>query len=101
VFIPQGTFQMGCVPGDGQCENDEKPRHAVTLTKGFWLGRTEVTVAAYGRYVAASGTTMPKSPTFNTGWSKPAQPIVNVTWSDEPSPSYGEGPGSPVARIRG
>jgi formylglycine-generating enzyme required for sulfatase activity len=47
VWIPSGTFQMGCSAGDRQCYDDEKPSHRVTITKGFWLGQTPVTHAAY------------------------------------------------------
>jgi formylglycine-generating enzyme required for sulfatase activity len=47
VWIPPGTFTMGCSPGDRECSDDEKPAHRVTITKGFWIGRTEVTQAAY------------------------------------------------------
>ena len=82
VFLPEGTFQMGCVPRDTRCDSDEKPRHTVTLTRGFWLGKTEVTVEAYGRFVAGTRTTMPKAPSFNVGWAKRNQPIVDVAWSD-------------------
>jgi formylglycine-generating enzyme required for sulfatase activity len=52
VWIPPGTFQMGCSPGDSECGGDdspEKPAHTVTITKGFWMGQTEVTQAAYQR----------------------------------------------------
>jgi formylglycine-generating enzyme required for sulfatase activity len=49
VWIPPGTFQMGCSPGDGECYDDEKPAHQVTITKGFWLGQTPVTQQAYQR----------------------------------------------------
>jgi formylglycine-generating enzyme required for sulfatase activity len=42
---------MGCSPGDSECHDDEKPAHRVTITKGFWLGQTEVTQAAYQRVV--------------------------------------------------
>jgi formylglycine-generating enzyme required for sulfatase activity len=38
---------MGCSPGDSECDDEEKPAHRVTITKGFWIGRTEVTQAAY------------------------------------------------------
>ena len=49
VWIPPGTFQMGCSPGDGECYDDEKPAHQVTITRGFWLGQTPVTQQAYQR----------------------------------------------------
>ena len=49
VWIPPGTFTMGCSPGDNECNDWEKPAHQVTITKGFWLGQTDVTQAAYQR----------------------------------------------------
>ena len=42
VWIPPGSFQMGCVPGDPECGDDEGPRHPVTLSRGYRLGQTEV-----------------------------------------------------------
>jgi formylglycine-generating enzyme required for sulfatase activity len=82
VWIPPGTFQMGCSPGDKECGRDEKPAHRVTITKGFWVGQTEVTVGAYKRFTAASGRHMPRAPSFNSGWANEDMPIVNVTWND-------------------
>jgi formylglycine-generating enzyme required for sulfatase activity len=49
LWIPPGRFQMGCSPGDSECYDDEKPAHEVTITRGFWLGRTPVTQQAYQR----------------------------------------------------
>jgi formylglycine-generating enzyme required for sulfatase activity len=46
VWIPPGTFMMGCSPGDDECQPEEKPAHQVTLTRGFWIGQTLVTQAA-------------------------------------------------------
>lgn len=51
VWIPPGKFTMGCSPGDSECYGNERPAHQVTITKGFWLGQTEVTQAAYQRVV--------------------------------------------------
>ncbi len=82
VWIPAGTFQMGCSPGDSECGGDEKPVHQVTITKGFWIGQTDVTVGAYKRFAAATGRQMPDAPSFNNGWANENMPIVNVTWDD-------------------
>ena len=49
VWIPPVTFQMGCSSGDSECSAEEKPPHQVTITKGFWMGQTEVTQEAYQR----------------------------------------------------
>ena len=43
--IPSGAFCMGSE--DDYADFDEDPVHAVTLTHGFWIGRTEVTQAQW------------------------------------------------------
>jgi len=80
--IPPGTFMMGCSPDETHCNDDEKPPHPVTITKGFWLGQTEVTVAAYKRFAGSKGAQMPTQPVFNEGWKKPDMPIVNINWEE-------------------
>ncbi len=82
VWIPPGTFVMGCSPGDGEGYVQESPPHQVAITKGFWMGQTQVTVAAYRRFAAATGRQMPVTPVFNTGWANREMPIVNVTWEE-------------------
>lgn len=96
VWIPAGSFAMGCSPGDSECDADEKPSHQVTISKGFWLGQTVVTVAAYKKFIestkgqksgeaefggTASGQ-MPKAPLYNAGWTKLELPMADVTWND-------------------
>jgi serine/threonine-protein kinase len=88
VWIPPGTFMMGCSPADNECADNEKPPHQVTITKGFWLGQTEVTVGAYKRFAEATGRQMPPEPLsfswrpLNSLWRDEAMPIVKVTWDD-------------------
>ncbi len=83
VWIPPGKFQMGCIPEDSQATGREKPRHWVEITRGFWLSRTPVTVAAYAGSVGPTGRKkMPDYPSFNPGWSKTDHPMVNVSWDD-------------------
>jgi formylglycine-generating enzyme required for sulfatase activity len=82
MWIPPGSFQMGCSPGDTECEDDEKPPHQVTITKGFWLGQTEVTVGAYKRFAIAAGKAMPPAPAFNPAWRNEQMPMVNVSWDN-------------------
>jgi formylglycine-generating enzyme required for sulfatase activity len=84
AWIPPSSFEMGCSPGDSECcDTDEfakqyaltpigpvlqegskfiwgeKPRHQVEITKGFWLGQTEGTVAAYIHFAGATREAMP------------------------------------------
>jgi formylglycine-generating enzyme required for sulfatase activity len=85
VWVLPGTFLMGCSPGDSECVDDETPAHQVTITKGFWIGQTLVTVAAYKRYTQATGKPMPAEPALmgrplNPGWKDEAQPITDVNW---------------------
>src|SRR5262249_37068391 len=85
VYVPPGSFIMGCSPGDGECNPGERPPHQVTISKGFWIGETEVTVTAYKRYASENGKVMPPEPVangraLNPGWAQTDQPISNVTW---------------------
>ena len=79
VRIPAGAFEMGCVPQDAECQNDERPRHPVTITTPFELMATEVTVAQYLTFARATGHRLPRQPSFRqTG----RHPIVHVDWHD-------------------
>ena len=82
VWVPAGTFMMGCAPSDKECEERELPRHPVTISRGFWMGRTEVTVESYGRFIHASDNIMPPAPESNPEWNSKDHPIVNVTWDE-------------------
>ncbi|MGA3212062.1 MAG: formylglycine-generating enzyme family protein [Terriglobales bacterium] len=55
VWIPQGSFQMGASPGCSVCDpDDERPPHKVAITRGFWMGQTPVTQAAYQRVIGSN-----------------------------------------------
>ena len=70
VWVPPGKFTMGCSAGDSDCGGYEKPAHQVTITKGFWLGQTEVTQAPYQRVVGT-----------NSSYFKGADlPVEEVSW---------------------
>ena len=63
---------MGCSPGDSECYNDEKPAHEGIVPRGFWMGQTEVTQAAYERVIGT-----------NPSAFKGAQrPVEQVTWEE-------------------
>lgn len=51
VWVPAGEFMMGSADG----APDERPMHRVRLSRGFWLGKTEVTVAQWRRYCQQAG----------------------------------------------
>jgi formylglycine-generating enzyme required for sulfatase activity len=79
VWIPPGTFRMGCSAGDEECYSDETPEHSVTITRGFWLGQTPVTQVAYQRVRGGNpshflGEQLP-------GFQGEQLPVETVTWS--------------------
>lgn len=82
VWVPAGTYTMGCSPGDSECDSNEKPSHSVTISKGFWMGQTEVTVGAYKRFAQATGRAMPPGPSWDSTWRQDNLPMVYVTWED-------------------
>ena len=74
VRIPPGTFMMGCSEQDSECKDDEKPTHQVVIKKGFWMGQTEVTIAAYKKFDPKF---VPHDPT-----SAGDLPVCGVSWAD-------------------
>ena len=63
---------MGCSVGDTECGVSESPPHQVTVSRGFWIGQTEVTQLAYRRVTGA-----------NPSWSKGDKlPVEAMSWND-------------------
>jgi formylglycine-generating enzyme required for sulfatase activity len=82
VSIPGGTFHFGCVPQDPDCGDDERPGRTVDVSP-MWLGKTEVTVAAYARCVADGACAAPSTGgACNWGVAQREQHPVNcVDWT--------------------
>jgi formylglycine-generating enzyme required for sulfatase activity len=78
VLIHAGTFLMGCSQGDTECDSNEKPPHKVTLTHDFYMGETDVTVAAYRRFVMETRSITEK----NLAAQRDPDPVVLVSWYD-------------------
>ncbi|MBQ9344322.1 MAG: formylglycine-generating enzyme family protein [Kiritimatiellae bacterium] len=68
AWCPAGTFMMGSNDGD----SDERPVHEVTLTKGFWMAKSEVTQAQWK-------SVMGNNPSVFEGDDLP---VENVSWDD-------------------
>ena len=75
LLVPPGTFTMGCSPYDaGTCSNNEDPTHQVTLTKAFYLGKTEVTQKQWQDFMAYN-------PSYFQNLSdSPSRPVEQVSW---------------------
>ena len=75
VFIPPGTFRMGS-PEDEEGRwawGPEGPQTDVIISRGYWMGKYEVT---QGEYLAVMGS----NPSHSTG--DPNRPVERVSWYD-------------------
>ena len=54
VFIPDGTFWMGCESNDTECYGDESPHHEITLSS-YYIDTYEVTNEAYAVFLNDNG----------------------------------------------
>jgi len=72
VLIPAGSFIMGSPKSEANREDDEGPQHKVTISKGFYMGITEVTQK---QYTAVTG----KNPST---YKAPQSPVETVSWDD-------------------
>ena len=77
LLVPPGTFTMGARAFDaGFTGDEEKPRHQVTLTRAFYLGRYEVTQAQWQ-------TIMGSNPSQHKSRSdSPRRPVERVSWEN-------------------
>ena len=56
---------------DGVGRDDERPRHLVKLTRGFWMGETQVTQLLWSKVMGGAG--------YFDGTQRP---VENVSWFD-------------------
>jgi formylglycine-generating enzyme required for sulfatase activity/uncharacterized caspase-like protein len=77
VWVPYGLFWLGSEDKVGQ--EDERPMRKVEIPKGYWIDKTEVTVAQYRAFCKANNDLMPPAPSW--GW-RDDDPMVNVTYDE-------------------
>jgi formylglycine-generating enzyme required for sulfatase activity len=70
VYIPPGKFMMGS-PKEEKGRFDDEEQHEVEITKGFYLGKYEVTQEEYEKVTGKNPSTFkgPKLPVETVGWS--------------------------------
>ncbi len=88
VWIPPGSFIMGSgMPAEeteakyggwAKAYEDEYPQHDVTISKGFWMGKYEVTNAQYRKYKSKHISKDFKGHSMNGD----SQPVQYVSWND-------------------
>jgi formylglycine-generating enzyme required for sulfatase activity len=76
VSINPGTYLRGSPVTEDDRVTDESPQMTITIAKGFWMGKYEVTQA---EYLSVTGV----NPSSFSGDLK--RPVETVTWSDATS----------------
>ena len=96
VWIEPGGFTMGSPLSEARTDGDEGPLHEVTISRGFWLGRTEVT---QGQWQAVVGTTPWMGQTYIQ--ANLEHPAVYISWDDvqQMTARLNEHEGSDVYRL--
>ena len=96
VLVPAGSFQMGtatpsCPKDDPSTEKNERqacmsnvfpneqPQHKATISRAFYLGKTEVTQQ---QWVAVMGTNPSGFNSKKVGGDSRNHPVENVSWGD-------------------
>jgi formylglycine-generating enzyme required for sulfatase activity len=73
VFLPPDTFKMGSATNEEGRNVNEGPQTTVTLTRGFWIAKYEVT---QGEYLSVTGV----NPSVFPG--DLSRPVSSVSWPD-------------------
>ena len=72
ILIPAGEFMMGSPDSEKGIGREERPQHRVRITKGFYMGETEVTQEQYQAVMVV-----------NSSYFKAYNlPVENVSWDD-------------------
>ena len=77
MWIEPGTFTMGSPSWEPDRDSDEGPQHKVTISRGFWLGKYEIT---QGQWEAVMGTRPWAGRDYVT--ENPNNPAVYISWND-------------------
>jgi formylglycine-generating enzyme required for sulfatase activity len=80
LLVPEGTFTMGCSPGDADCgtSTNDSPTHQVTLTNAFYMGRYEVTQAQWTATIGSNPSFFVPQNGYSSDTTKP---VEQVSWN--------------------
>ena len=79
VWIPPGTYLRGSPADEPDRDADEGPQHEVTLTRGYYLGREEVTQRQWLAVMGANPSVF-RQPA--AGEDPLDRPVESVSWED-------------------
>lgn len=72
IWVEAGKFSMGSPPTETGRDEAEGPQTRVTLSHGFWLGKTEVTQAQYEALIGENPSAFKEA--------GPDAPVEHVSW---------------------
>jgi formylglycine-generating enzyme required for sulfatase activity len=102
VYVPAGEFMMGSQRDSEMIDKDEIPQHRVKITKGLYIGQTEVTLGQFMTFTEdAAWVTEAERERWSYAWSNgvfqiiygvsfrsvgfpqtDSHPVVCVSWND-------------------
>jgi formylglycine-generating enzyme required for sulfatase activity len=71
VWIPAGKFMMGSPESENARVGNEGPRHEVTISRGFWMSKYEITQAQWEKMPPGKNPSSVKNP---------GNPVESVSW---------------------
>jgi formylglycine-generating enzyme required for sulfatase activity len=83
VLVPAGTFVMGSPDSEpGRQAEREGPLHEVTISKPFYMGKYEVTVEQFRRFVESTNYVTEAEQAGNRGrtWDNGFKELSNINW---------------------
>ena len=72
LWVPGGTYVMGCGPWSDSCDSMNAPAHSVQLS-GFWIGKYEVTQGQWQKVMGSNPSKFKKGDNY---------PVEMVSWGD-------------------
>jgi formylglycine-generating enzyme required for sulfatase activity len=75
LWVPAGTFTMGSPTTEAGRQSDREDEHNVSLTKGFYLGKYEVTQAQYEAVIGSN-------PSEFNATGNGNRPVEKVNWTE-------------------
>ena len=80
VLVPPGSFMMGSPTSEEYRDDDEGPRHRVTIGYTLAVGVYEVTFGEWDACVDAGGCGGHRPE--DEGWGRGSRPVIHVNWED-------------------
>ena len=82
VVVPAGTFVMGSPESEEGRSHVEGPQHTITISQNIAVGRFEITLAQYRRFIAETGLSETGNCISDLDGDEEAEPSAKPDWRD-------------------